>query len=243
MKKIILVILWLATFQISCNSQPQVKTVVNDANAEKREVSDFNGVSVSNAIQLYLSQGSESAVAVSCSDADKIKNLTTEVKNGVLVIKFDGEGWSSWGNNSLKLKAYVSVKNINHLKVSGASSVKINETLNCSDFTLKISGASSLKGNIVAQNFKGDISGASSVNLSGKANETDIECSGASTFKSFDFASTKAKVDCSGASSVQINASEELIADAAGASTIRYSGNPTKVVADASGASSIKKKD
>ena len=49
--------------------------VINDPNAEKRNVSGYHAISVSHGIDLYLSQGNES-VAVSASETkyrDRIK--------------------------------------------------------------------------------------------------------------------------------------------------------------------------
>jgi len=43
-------------------------------------VSAFKGVEVSNAIMLYISQGNEDAVAVSCTDVSDNKKIKTEVK-------------------------------------------------------------------------------------------------------------------------------------------------------------------
>src|SRR5262245_26423656 len=95
---------------------------VNDANAEKRNVSGFHAIEVSGGIDLYLSQGEE-AVAVSAAKIEYRDKIITEVVNGVLKIRFD---WKSnfkidWGNH--KLKAYVSVKNLDALHASGGSDI------------------------------------------------------------------------------------------------------------------------
>ena len=44
------------------------KTVVRDPNAQVRNVGSFHAIQVSNAIDLYLNQGGEEAVAVSARD-------------------------------------------------------------------------------------------------------------------------------------------------------------------------------
>ena len=40
------------------------KTIINDANAEKRNVPAFTGIKVSHAIDIYLTQGDEDGIAV-----------------------------------------------------------------------------------------------------------------------------------------------------------------------------------
>jgi hypothetical protein len=129
MKKILLPLLMFVLVSTNCNAQPEVRTLVNDANAEKRTVAAFKGVQVSNAITLYISQGNEDAVAVSCSDANENKKIKTEVKNGILHISLENGFWNGLSWKDKKVKAYVSIKNIEFLGAAGARSVKINEVL------------------------------------------------------------------------------------------------------------------
>lgn len=96
MKKIFLSFIAIIALHI-CYAQSDVKTIVNDANAVKRSVGGFHGVQVSSAISLYISQGSEDAVAVSSNDADEIGKIKTEVKNGILKIWVESSSvWGGW---------------------------------------------------------------------------------------------------------------------------------------------------
>jgi len=227
---------------ISCNAQPEVRTLVNDANAEKRMVTPFTGVDVSNAITLYISQGNEDAVAVSCTESSDTKKVKTEVKNGVLKIYFDNGFWGgAWKDK--KVKAYVSIKNPNFISISGASSCKINETINAENLKINISGASNIKGNLKVNNLKIDLSGASSATFNGTTNLAFIDASGASSFKCYDFIIDDCTAEASGASSLNLNVKTKLAASAGGASSIKYIGNPDVVKSDSNGASSIKKKN
>ena len=62
------------------------QNLVYDANAEVRTVAAFTKVHVSGAINLYISQGREQAVAISASDSKYIPKIRTEVSNGTLKI-------------------------------------------------------------------------------------------------------------------------------------------------------------
>src|SRR5450755_2178696 len=55
--------------------------VINDRNAEKRDVKGFHGVSISGGIDLYLTQGNEEGVAISSSDPSALRKIRTEVEN------------------------------------------------------------------------------------------------------------------------------------------------------------------
>ncbi|HET7896757.1 MAG TPA: DUF2807 domain-containing protein, partial [Flavisolibacter sp.] len=68
--------------------------VINDPNAEPRNVGSFSGVSVSGGIDIYVSYGNE-AVVVSASKTEFRDRIKTEVENGILKIWYD----SKWGIN------------------------------------------------------------------------------------------------------------------------------------------------
>lgn len=218
------------------------QTTIHDANAEVRNVSGFKGVSVSSAIDLYISQGSTEAVAVSAKDTKVRDRIKTEVKDGVLYISFDGNGWKNWGMGDQKMKAYVTIKDINRLEASGASDVKVSGSLKTDNLKLHLSGASDFEGNVEVDNIQVQGSGASDIKISGKADQAKIEMSGASDFKGYDFTVNYCKAEVSGAGDLQVTVNKELDAQASGASSIKYKGDAVVKRSDSSGASSIKKK-
>jgi len=108
MKKIIASLLLLGTVFFATAQ----KTIVNDANAEKRNISAFSGITVSGGIDLYLTQGNEDGIAVSAAEPKYRDKIKTEVKDGQLKIWYESEGLS-WSTGNKKLRAYISFKNIN----------------------------------------------------------------------------------------------------------------------------------
>src|SRR5207344_1280521 len=184
MKKL-LFILSVLVFSISVHAQ----LTINDPNAEVREAKNFHAISVSSAFDVFISQGNEEAVAVSASDQKYRDEIKVEVDNGVLKIGLKNEGkfWKGWDGNKMKLKAYVSFKNIDKLSASGACDVRVQGTINADDLEIRLSGASDLKeGKFNAKSLDVDISGASGVTISGTAGQLKVEASGASDIKGFD---------------------------------------------------------
>lgn len=222
---------------ISAHSQ-----TVHDANAEVRNVTGFKGVSVSSAIDLYISQGNTEAVAVSARDKDVRDRIKTEVKDGILHISFDGKAWKNWNMGDQKMKAYVTIREISKLEASGAADVKVSGTLRSPNLKLTLSGASDFEGVVEADNIQIRGSGASDIKISGKADKAQIEMSGASDFKGYDFTIEYCKAEISGAGDMQMTVNKELDAQASGASSIRYKGDAVVKRVESSGASSIKKK-
>ncbi|MEP6748013.1 MAG: head GIN domain-containing protein [Bacteroidota bacterium] len=216
------------------------KTIVNDANAEKRNVPGFSGISVSGGIDIYLTQGNEDGIAVSAAETKYRDRIKTEVKNGLLTIWYDNQG-ISWSNGNKKLRAYISFKNINQLHASGSSDVYISGVLKASDLTIRLAGSSDLKGVVDIENLKTDMSGASDITISGKVGSLNIDASGSSDFKDYDLVAQNCDAHVSGSSDVQITVEKELNASASGSSDIHIKGNGIIKKMSTSGSSSIKK--
>jgi len=212
---------------------------INDANAEKRNVSGFHAIEVGGGIDLYLSQGEE-AVAVSASKNEYRAKIKTEVKDGVLKIWYE---WNSnlkfdWSNH--KLKAYVSFKDIDTLEGSGGSDISVDGSIKVAKLAMEVSGGSDFDGKVETGELNIQASGGSDVRISGKADRLTIDASGGSDFKGYDLASDICNVEASGGSDIQVTVNKELSANASGGSDVYYKG--TGMIRDLkTSGSSIKK--
>ena len=217
---------------------------INDPNAEARDHKDFHAIKVSNAFEVYISQGNEDAVAISATTDEYKKKIITEVKNSVLIIRFDDDKkfWKGLNSSKHKLKAYISIKKIDALNVSGACNVYFEDGLSAEGLSVDLSGASDMKGKIEAKTLKVEISGASSATISGNAATLDVDASGASDFKGYDLITNYCDAKASGASSVNITVNKELNANANGASSIRFKGEGLIRDIKTSGASNVTRK-
>lgn len=213
---------------------------VNDPNAEVREAKNFHGINLSNAFDVYISQSNEEAVAVSAAETKYRDRIKVEVKQGILHISFDNKG-INWGSGNKKLKAYISIKKIDLLDVSGACDVFISGTLKTDVLTIKQSGASDLKGKLEVNKLTVDLGGASDMMVSGSATQLSVEASGASDFKGYDLVTETCDARASGASDIKITVNKELSAQASGASDVRYKGNGMIKDIKSSGSSSVSK--
>lgn len=220
--------------------QAQESVVVNDPNARVRDVSSFDRISVSSAINLYLSPDETEKVVVSADEAWARDKIVTRVKNGVLEIFFDCKGLDCWKGDR-RLKVYVGFRNLRELKASGATNTYVNGVIRSDKLRIDVTGASNFKGAIDAGDLEVDQSGASDVRISGRASNLKVDLSGASTLKGYDLSAEVADVDVSGASNAQVNAVKELRVEASGASDVRYRGTGVLKEINTSGASSVKK--
>lgn len=239
MKKL-LFILTVAIFNLNGNAQ---KTV-NDANAERRDLSGFHSINIANAFDVYISQGNEEAVAISGSSSEIKQRIKTSVDNGVLIIRFDDDKkfWKLFNSEKQKLKAYISVKKLDKLTVSGACDVFMEDGISSDNLTIHFSGASDLKGKVNAKDLTINLSGASDITLSGNTANLKIETSGASDFKGYELITNFCDAKASGASSVFITVNKELNANASGASDVKFKGEGLIRNIKTSGASSVTRK-
>jgi len=211
---------------------------INDPNAQVRDVKEFHSIHVGNAFDVYLSQGNEEKVVVSAKDVKDVADIVVEVKNGVLWVHYNHK---KWYKSNQKLKAYISFKYIDELVISGACDVDIAGTLVVKeDMKIDLSGASDLTGKIeVGKALSVELSGASDAKVSGRATNIDIDATGASSFKGFDFAVDNCNAKATGASDIKITVNKELSAKATGASSINYKGSGVIRDIKTSGASGV----
>ena len=240
MKKIMVCCIMLMAFSI-IKAQDD-KVVVNDPNAQMREVPGFSEISVSGGIDLYLSPDDKEVVVVSAAEGKYRDRIVTRVVGNRLEIYFDNKSFNRWPSN-MKLKAYVSFKALTKLKASGASDVYVNGVIKSDNFTLDLSGASDFKGALEVSSLDVSQSGSSDSRISGKAEKIKVDVSGASDMKGYDFEVNYCEAEASGASDIQITVNKELSARASGASDINYRGSGMIRDIKSSGASSISRRN
>ncbi|MBN8675089.1 MAG: DUF2807 domain-containing protein [Chitinophagales bacterium] len=237
MKKIINLVILAVVF-----TSVTAQKTINDANAEKRNVTGFHAIEVGGGIDLYLSQGDE-AVAVSASEIKYRDKIKTEVVNGVLKIRYEYEKGLriNWTSNKMQLKAYVSVKQLDKLNASGGSDVRVEGSLKFAKLDLGVSGGSDFMGKVEVTDLKANASGGSDIHISGSAKTLDIDVSGGSDFKGFDLTVENCTVEASGGSDVSVTATKELNVESSGGSDVYYKGAAMIRHIKSSGGGSVKK--
>src|SRR5574338_342537 len=147
---------------------------VNDPNVIKVDVPGFHGIHVSNAFNVYLTQGNEDAVAVSASEERFRDKIKAEVKNGILYISY--ENGMHFNSGKMKLKAYVSFKNLDEIKAGGACDLYVMGDLQADQLSIDLSGASDMKdGKFDVKKLTVRLSGASDMKISGSASQLKID--------------------------------------------------------------------
>ncbi|SMC00494.1 hypothetical protein SAMN00120144_1248 [Hymenobacter roseosalivarius DSM 11622] len=208
---------------------------------QTRKVGNFEAVSASGAVNIFLRQGNAPTVVVETAEEGQ-QYLVTEVQGGVLKIyRAKGINWRELlGGGSDKVNVYITSPRLRAVTVSGASSVKGESAWVADELKLQTSGASDMVLSIKAKSLVVNCSGASDVKLSGQADRQQVSVSGGSEYEAYALQSRNAQIGASGASEVEVSVDGELTSNASGASSIRYRGSARVLSSRASGASSVR---
>lgn len=184
--------------------------------SEKRTVSGFNKVRAGGAVQLEIAAQNDFSLEVE-SDDNLLPYIKTEIDGTNLKIFTEGKIKTK---NPIRIR--ISMPELVGLDVSGASNAAVS--------------------GVKAKAFDLEASGASKINIDGEVEILVIEASGASKIDAENLKTQEAVADTSGASKIVVSPTVKLKADASGASTIYYTGEPESIDKNSSGASSIKQK-
>ena len=228
-----------------------------DLTTQDYDLADFSRVEAENAFNIEVTRSAAFSVKVTVDD--NLKDYLRISKEGDTLKLAVRPGYtfpnatfraqvtmpalrqvSLSGASRATVSGFAARENLN-LQASGASSVSLIN-MQVGTLTVDISGACSLSGEVSADgNANIKLSGASTVELNGRAQDLNIECSGASRARLSGFAVRSTRVNLSGASSASVNASGTLSGDISGASHLGYTGSPTLGDISTSGGSSVSK--
>jgi hypothetical protein len=212
--------------------------VYGDGNvvSQQRNVGAFNSVEANGAVEVHVVQG-PAGVKVS-ADRNLQEYIEVFTEGDVLVVQYkDNSNLEPTGNIEIR----VSAPEYKSLNVSGASSITADSPINGTGaLDIVADGASKVTLNVMVPKISMDLSGASRINVQGKATEVIAKGSGASDINAMDLVSENADVDVSGASHAELTVNTKMRVEASGASGVRYKGNAA-VAQQVSGAGSVEK--
>lgn len=200
---------------------------------ELRSISDdIRAIELSGTVDVILTQGNEAKMEVFANSPVGLSKLKTKIKGTSLVIGDDSSSNIVYAHSiqgsivrkhnqeSLGLRAEITLPHVTHLKISGAGDIQFRH-VECEHFTAKATGAGSLE-------------------IGGKVNHFDARVSGAGDINAYKLLAKKGVLDVSGAGNIYAHIEQSVSADASGAGTIKISGNPTERDTSSSGAGEIK---
>ena len=189
-------------------------------------INNFNEITVSSGIDLYLTQGNSESLKIVTSN-EHLNKVVVE-KNGTrLNISYGTKNnWSGMFKDR-EIKVYVNFKTLQALSASGGSDVNGQQTIKVPRLSITSSGGSDIELNLITNNLSITSSGGSDVSLTGRATNLNVTSSGGSDVDAKEFAVENARVNSSGGADVDIYVTKALDVTASGGSDVSYKGNPS----------------
>ncbi len=232
-------ILWIAVVAIGlclsmAASRSHTITPSGKQVTETRSTAQFNEISVSTGITVYLQQGSDQKVVVR-TDQNAKNYVVTEVRGGALKVHYA----ENVKVRRIKTEVYVTAREIEKLTVSSGADIEIKGTLKGDALVLTASSAGDIEGQIDYDSVSASASSGGDIELSGTANQAKASASSGSDI---DFGKLKAKVVLASASSgadIEVWATQTLTASASSGADISYRGNPKDININRSSGGSV----
>lgn len=201
---------------------------------ENRSVGSFEGVKVGQAIDLYLTAGSNHAVRVEVEDGD-LNDIETNVSGNTLKIGMKD------GNHRSRVRVYVTYISLKMISASSASNVYTENLLKSSSLNVNVSSAASAELEVETEDIEIQVSSSGDIELSGSAQNAELYASSAGDIDAYDLNVGVLKARASSAGSIRAQAEKGIDAHASSGGSIRWRGNPSNSRTDSSSGGSVRK--
>ncbi len=198
---------------------------------EKREVDNFNQISLRGYGELFITQGEQESLTVQ-ADEDELPYIKTDVVDGELRINFIAD-WiekiSSFfykGFNSQRIRFDLTVRELTNLDIIGAARVKVSG-MESENFAVKLGGAAEITiDSLKTKQLKAELPGAGLLKIAGKTLDQSVIVSGAGAYEAPHLESQSATVQLTGFGKATVWVVEDLEATLIGLGSIEYYGDP-----------------
>ena len=198
----------------------------NDANAVTRNISgSFTKIAVSSGVELFLTHGDETALAISVSDSKYEQRFKTEVTDGVLKIYYDSKGVTWTNDRNRKLKAYLSFKQLDGIKASAGAAVTLTNPLLAETLSLSFSSGSVITGKVKTTALSADLESGAEMNVSGSASRFTVTAGSGAVFKGFYLVTDYCTAEANSGAAIRIEVQKEITASANSGGDVQYKGN------------------
>jgi hypothetical protein len=213
------IILFAIVFTACENTEDIIPT--DNVNTQQHSYSDYNHIETEAAFTVYVEfSDTEESIEIEAND-NLHQYIEVEKESNTLKIGLRD-------NINIKgpatLNAYITTKKVTGYAASGASRFFVDEVLSSEEVSIFLSGASQFAGELFVVNISGELSGASTIQVTGEAESSNFTASGASNIGGFGFSTDYLNVNFSGASMLSLTVTDKLDVIASGASIITYKG-------------------
>ncbi len=217
MRKLLIFLIFSSLSLHSCSNKVWGDDAMSTQEYEMSSV--INEIEVQTAMQLNLSNSIDPGTLMITANTNIHKYITVSRQEDRVVISMD-----SYNYKNVEVTVWAAAAQYNSVTASGASSVTKGSNMgDFTNFSIVLSGASSFSGYVMVKNkLSVDIKGASSVSITGSADDCEVNSAGASAVYGYGFECDDLDVVLSGASTVEMTVHETIEGELSGASMIYY---------------------
>jgi hypothetical protein len=203
---------------------------------EKRNINQqFTKISASTGVNVILEQGSPAEVEVETDD-NLIDYVITEVENGTLIIKIEGNI-----NMMTTVNIRVKTETISSLESSSGSSISSKNSLSGSSIALKSSSGSEIEVDLEYETVSCESTSGSDIKASGKALHLETKSSSGSEIDAKNLAANEVYAQSTSGSSTTVKPIVKLDAKASSGSSIDYVQEPKNISKEETSGGSVDK--
>ena len=213
---ILILIIFLTYILISC------KVVVGSGNIiiEERTVSGFDGISVSNSINLIIEQTGTEALRIEADD-NVAPLVKTSIKNGELKINLTAASLRA----TAPIICYISVKDLRKISLSNSSELVCKE-LRTDELNMDMNNSSRGEITVYTDKIDAKITNSAHLDISGEAESQKIEVNNSGAYNAKELKSRECEVKAKNIGFATVNVSTQLNATVSTDGQVNYIGNP-----------------
>ncbi len=166
---------------------------------EDRQVGDFTVIEAVGSANVVIRQGDESRVQVH-ADQNLVEFITTEVRNGTLII--GGEGRV---RNYKKFEVHVTLARLDKVKIMGSGDVRSEGTMSGNELEIAIYGSGDVNMQLNHKVLTTNINGSGDVNVSGIAGSLAVTVMGSGDFTASDLRLEKCTLKVMGSGDMKLS--------------------------------------
>jgi hypothetical protein len=199
---------------------------------------DFDHVSIVGPYRVVVRQGGNYEVKAA-GNGRALRDLKVDRENGELIIRPRNRNlFDSRRGAAERVLITITTPELNELELVGGARAEVSG-FNSGNLNVQQAGGSQFRFQGDLEDLQLNLAGGCRAALRGSAAKLEVDGAAGCEVAAADFTARRADIDVVGGSKVRLHVTEELDADAVGASIIEYSGNPTTVRRDATGASRV----
>ncbi len=202
---------------------------------EARDLGDFDKISVTRGMNVYIIQGTNQKIVVS-ADENLLDVIETKVSDGTLKVSCNRGIRKAAAN-----KVLVTIPDIDLIKATAGSNIFAEDTLNLKKLEIKSTAGSNVKLLLNTEELTVSAVAGSNIFLNGTSESFNAKANSGSNLKAGDLRTSNCDLKASSGANIWINVQKELSAKVSSGANVFYSGNPeTTNIEKSSGGNLIK---